>query len=146
MKWLREYMATDAAKNAKSPFPGMVKEASVYVKPAAIAVTKGDVVPVTVRARLKTKTIERIELYVNDELLSTMTEAPYNAEFTPMQSSPLRRQVNTISRLLSMLPTALHSSVCQVLQPITHALHIRSWWLRFLVLSRQRTSILEQKA
>ena len=83
MKWLREYMATDAAKNAKSPFPGMVKEASVYVKPAAIAVTKGDAVPVTVRARLKTKTIERIELYVNDELLSTMTEAPYNAEFTP---------------------------------------------------------------
>lgn len=83
MTWLREYMATDAAKNAKSPFPGMVKEASVYVKPAAIAVTKGDAVPVTVRARLKTKTIERIELYVNDELLSTMTEAPYNAEFTP---------------------------------------------------------------
>ena len=83
MTWLREYMASDAAKNAKSPFPGMVKEASVYVKPAAIAVTKGDAVPVTVRARLKTKTIERIELYVNDELLSTMTEAPYNAEFTP---------------------------------------------------------------
>ena len=83
MTWLREYMATDAAKNAKSPFPGMVKEASVYVKPAAIAVTKGDAVPVTVRARLKTKTIERIELYVNDELLSTMTEAPYATEFTP---------------------------------------------------------------
>ena len=83
MTWLREYMATDAAKNAKSPFPGMVKEASVYVKPAAIAVTKGDAVPVTVRASLKTKTIERIELYVNDKLLSTMTEAPYAAEFTP---------------------------------------------------------------
>ena len=83
MEWLREYMASEKAKTAKSPFPGMVKEASVYVKPAAIAVTKGDVVPVTVRARLKTKTIERIELYVNDKLLTTMTEAPYATEFTP---------------------------------------------------------------
>lgn len=83
MKWLREYMASEEAKTAKSPFPGMVKEASVYVKPAAIAVTKGDVVPVTVRARLKTKTIDHIELYVNDKLLTTMTEAPYATEFTP---------------------------------------------------------------
>ena len=83
MTWLREYMATDAAKNAKSPFPGMVKEASVYVKPAAIAVTKGEAVPVTVRARLKTKEIERVELYVNNTLQATMTEAPYTTEFTP---------------------------------------------------------------
>ena len=28
MKWLREYMATDAPKNATSPFPGMKKEAA----------------------------------------------------------------------------------------------------------------------
>ena len=83
MTWLREYMASDAAKNAKSPFPGMVKEASVYVKPAAIAVTKGEAVPVTVRASLKTKTIERVELYVRGELIATMTEAPYTTEFTP---------------------------------------------------------------
>ena len=83
MEWLRTYMASEEAKTAKSPFPGMKKEASVYVKPAAIAVTKGEAVPVTVRARLKTKTIERIELYVNDKLLTTMTEAPYATEFTP---------------------------------------------------------------
>ena len=83
MTWLREYMGTDAAKNAKSPFPGMVKEASVYVKPAAIAVTKGEAVPVTVRARLKTKEIDHIELYVNNTLQATMTEAPYSTEFTP---------------------------------------------------------------
>ena len=83
MTWLREYMASDAAKNAKSPFPGMKKEASVYVKPAAIAVTKGEAVPVTVRARLRTKTIERVEFYVNNKLLTTMTEEPYTTEFTP---------------------------------------------------------------
>lgn len=83
MTWLREYMQTDAAKNAKSPFPGMTKEASVYIKPAAIAVTKGDNVPVTVRARLKTKTIESIDFYVNNKLVTTMTQEPYATEYSP---------------------------------------------------------------
>lgn len=82
MTWLREYMASDAAKNAKSPFPGMVKEASVYVKPASLSVTKGDEVPITVRARLKTKTIDHIDLYVNNSLYCTMTEAPYTTTFS----------------------------------------------------------------
>ena len=83
MTWLREYMQTDAAKNAKSPFPGMVKEASVYVQPAAISMEKDTKLPITVRASLKTKTIDHIDLYVNDELLTTMTKAPYTAEYTP---------------------------------------------------------------
>lgn len=83
LEWLREYMQSDEAKNAKSPFPGMVKEASVYVKPAAIGVEQGEVVPITVNASLKTKTIDHIELYVNDELIGTLTNAPYEAEYTP---------------------------------------------------------------
>ena len=83
LEWLREYMQTDEAKNAKSPFPGMVKEASVYVKPAAIGVEQGEVVPITVNARLKTKTIDHIDLYVNDELVSTLNKAPYEVEYTP---------------------------------------------------------------
>lgn len=83
MTWLREYMKTDAAKNAKSPFPGMVKEASVYVKPAALSVTKNEPVPITVRARLKTKTIDHVKLYVKNQLFCTMTEAPYTTDYTP---------------------------------------------------------------
>lgn len=83
MTWLREYMKTEAAKNAKSPFPGMVKEASVYVKPAALSVTKNEPVPITVRARLKTKTIDHVKLYVKNQLFCTMTEAPYTTEYTP---------------------------------------------------------------
>lgn len=84
LEWLREYMQTDAAKNAKSPFPGMVKEASVYVKPAAISVEKGVTLPITVNASLKTKTIDHIDLYVNDKLISTLKKAPYESEFTPV--------------------------------------------------------------
>ena len=83
MTWLREYMQTDAAKNAKSPFPGMVKEASVYIKPASITVTKGDKVPIEVRAKMKTKLIDHIDLYVKDmtKPFVTLTEAPYTTEY-----------------------------------------------------------------
>lgn len=83
MTWLREYMATDKAKNAKSPFPGMVKEASIYIKPQALTLEKGKVGTITVRARMKTKTIEKVALYAGTKLISTMTEAPYIAEYTP---------------------------------------------------------------
>ncbi|MCR5132303.1 MAG: endo-1,4-beta-xylanase [Prevotella sp.] len=83
MTWLREYMKSDAAKNAKSPFPGMVKEASVYVQPASLVATKGESLPITVRARLKTKTIDHIDLYVNNQLHCTLTEAPYTTEYVP---------------------------------------------------------------
>ena len=82
MTWLREYMQSDAAKNAKSPFPGMVKEASVYVKSGSLAVSIGDVVPISIRASLRTKTIDHIDLYVNDLLHCTMTEAPFETEVT----------------------------------------------------------------
>ena len=83
MTWLREYMQSDKALNAKSPFPGMVKEASVYVRPASLSVTKGEETTIEVRAKMKTKTIERVELYAKNQLIATMTEAPYIATFTP---------------------------------------------------------------
>jgi GH35 family endo-1,4-beta-xylanase len=82
MTWLREYMQSDTAKTAKSPFPGMKKEASIYVRPLTLKVTKGDVLPIKVRARMATKTIEKVELYVGTELIATMNEAPYVTEYT----------------------------------------------------------------
>ena len=81
LTWLREYMQTDAAKNAKSPYPGMKKEASIYVHPAALKVAKGDVLPIKVRASMATKMIERIDVYVGNELIATLTEAPYITEY-----------------------------------------------------------------
>ena len=82
MTWLRNYMKSDAAKNAKSPFPGFKKEASLYVKPASMKVAKDDKLPVLVDATLATKTIEKVELYMGTTLVATMTEAPYIAEVT----------------------------------------------------------------
>ena len=84
MTWLRDYMKSDAAKNAKSPFPGMKKEASLYIRPADLNVAKGDKLPIKVRASLAMKTIEKVELYVGTTptLVATMTEEPYIAEYT----------------------------------------------------------------
>lgn len=82
MTWLKEYMATDGAKNAAGPLPGSKKEASIYIRPAYPKVAKGDVLPIKVNARLATKSIEKVDFYVNDELVQTMTEAPYIVEYT----------------------------------------------------------------
>ena len=80
MTWLREYMASDPAKLVSGPFPGAKKEASIYIRPAGMKVANGDVLPIKVHARLATKTIEKVDFYVNDELVKTMTEAPYIVE------------------------------------------------------------------
>ena len=82
MTWLREYMQTDAAKNAKGPLPGTKKEASVYIRPASLKMALNDAQPIKVRARMATKTIEKIDLYADGELIATMTEDPYIAEYT----------------------------------------------------------------
>jgi hypothetical protein len=79
-------MQTDAARQAKSPFPGMVKEASVYVKPESLIARIHFPLSVAVTARMKTKTVDHVDLYLNDELLCQMTEAPYQTEFTPSKT------------------------------------------------------------
>lgn len=81
MKWLREYMATDKAKTAgfKEDFPfsnGWTKEASIYVKPSTIKPCAGDSVSITVRASMKTKTIDHVVLYIDKDSV-VFNEAPY---------------------------------------------------------------------
>ena len=73
LEWLREYMQTDAAKTAKSPFPGMVKEASIYVGAGVLSTEKDMPVPISLMAHMKTKSIDKIELYVNDEQVELET-------------------------------------------------------------------------
>ena len=86
MTWIKEYMETDAAKNAVGPFPGTKKEASIYIRPAALKVALNDVLPIKVRARMATKTIEKIDLYAGSDLIATMTSEPYMAEYTASSS------------------------------------------------------------
>ena len=83
LQWLRTYMQSDKAKKAKSPFPGMVKEASVYIRPSALNVAPEEPVTIEVRAKMRTKTIDHIDLYVNNKLHQTMTTAPYTTDYIP---------------------------------------------------------------
>lgn len=94
MTWLKQYMATDKAKNAKSPFPGMKKQISLYIKPSTIAATRGDTLNITVRAQLvdsikinglvkDTIRIDSIKLFVKGVLDTIMTNEPYIAKYVP---------------------------------------------------------------
>lgn len=85
MTWLKSYMATDKAKNAKSPFPGGKKQISLYIKPATIKATRGDTLDITVRADLvdQSRHIDSVKLYVNGVLDTMMTVAPYIAKYVP---------------------------------------------------------------
>ena len=92
MTWLREYMKSDAAKNAKSPFPGMKKEASLYIKPASLTGAINDPMTITIRARMRTETIESIKLTAKNngknkdaiyKTVATFTEPPYTVDFVP---------------------------------------------------------------
>jgi len=95
MTWLKEYMATDKAKQAKSPYPGMKKRVGVYVRPRDLKVSKGDVLPILVRTHITDDAraeksdiaIEKVELYVGTELVSTMTEEPYLTEYAVPSSA-----------------------------------------------------------
>ena len=90
MGWLREYMQTDAAKNAKSPFPGMKKRVGVYIKAKDFKMAKGDVQSIKVRtfitddarAEKADIAIDSVLLYDGTTLVAKMTEEPYIAEYT----------------------------------------------------------------
>ena len=79
-------MQTDAAKNAKSPFPGMKMEAMVYIKPSTTKATKGETVSIDIDAKMITKTIQSIDLYVNNTKAATLTEAPYKYDIIPEEA------------------------------------------------------------
>lgn len=88
MTWLREYMASDAAKNAKSPFPGMKKPISLYIKPAKYRAPINEPNLINVDATMHNgATIDKVELYSNSKLVATLNEAPYTYEITPTNTS-----------------------------------------------------------
>ena len=74
MTWLREYMKSEKALNAKSPFEkGYIKEASIYMKATPKVISIGDSANIVINARLKTKTIDNIMVYVNNTLYTTVS-------------------------------------------------------------------------
>lgn len=93
MTWLQDYMKTEKAKNVKSPFKNMRKEASIYIKPADYKVAKGDKVAVKVRVRMATEKVEKVDLYTGSSIstattpVASWTEAPYICDFDATSSA-----------------------------------------------------------
>lgn len=92
--WLVEYMKSDKAKTAKSPFPGMKKQVDLYIKPMQPRFSVGESAQIDLRARMvdKKRKIERIDFYANNQLYCTLTEAPWVVDYTPakMGNIPLK--------------------------------------------------------
>ena len=94
MTWLRDWMKSEAAKTAKSPYPGMKKRVGVYIKTRDFKMAKGDVTPVKVRTVITDDAkaenpdiaIEKVELYDGTSLIAEMTEEPYVTNYTPAAS------------------------------------------------------------
>ena len=94
MTWLRDWMKTEDALTAKSPYPGMKKRVGVYIKTKDFKVAKGDVLPIKVRTVITDDAkaenpdiaIEKVELYDGTSLIAEMTEEPYITNYTPVNT------------------------------------------------------------
>ena len=94
MTWLRDWMKTEDALTAKSPYPGMKKRVGVYIKTRDFKMAKGDVTPVKVRTVITDDAkaenpdiaIEKVELYDGTTKIAEMTEEPYITNYTPVNT------------------------------------------------------------
>lgn len=94
MTWLREYMASDKAKNAKSPYPGMKKPISFYIRPHFYKAPVNEPNEITITARMHNgANVEKVELYADNKLVATVTEptdakkGTYTCYVTPTSTS-----------------------------------------------------------
>ena len=94
MTWLRDWMKTEDALTAKSPYPGMKKRVGVYIKTKDFKVAKGDVLPIKVRTVITDDAkkenadiaIDKVELYDGTTKIAEMTEEPYITNYTPVNT------------------------------------------------------------
>jgi GH35 family endo-1,4-beta-xylanase len=81
LKWLREYMLTDAAINAKSPLMNVGEYA--YITASASMVAINTEATIKAKAYSEKDSIKEILVYVNDSLLSKSTESSLELKWTP---------------------------------------------------------------
>mgnify|MGYP003295647370 FL=1 len=82
MKWLKSYMATDAAKNAKSPYCG---GPSATVNLSSKTIKFGETVTITASAKFEGD-VDHIDIFDGDDLLVNKYVAPYEWEYTPTEA------------------------------------------------------------
>ena len=79
MRWLKSYMASAAAINAKSPYCGT---GSASIQLSSKTIQLGDSTKISVTAKMKDD-IDHIDIFADDELLVNKYIAPYEWYYTP---------------------------------------------------------------
>lgn len=81
LKWLREYMLTEAAINAKSPLMNVGEYA--YITASANMVQINTEATIMAKAYSENDTIAKIQVFVNDSLLCDTIESSLELKWTP---------------------------------------------------------------
>jgi len=81
LTWLREYMLTDAAINAKSPLMNIGKYA--YITPSASMVAINTEATIKAKAYSEKDIIAKMKVYVNDVLMGESTQSSLELKWTP---------------------------------------------------------------
>ena len=109
LKWLREYMQTDAAKNAKSP---IIKPASdyAYMKSSSNTVLIDESVTITGKSSSADNTIAEVRLYCNSELIEKFDTSSFIYEWSPIAIG----DYNFTMQVLSSVSSTLFEKTCSV--------------------------------
>ena len=109
LKWLREYMQTDAAKNAKSP---LIKPASDYAYMTATpdVALIGDKTTIVGKASSADSTIAEIRLYCDNSLVAKFDTSAFNYEWSPLEVG----NYNFKMQVLTSVSTTLFERSCTI--------------------------------
>lgn len=113
MKWLREYMATDAAKNAKSPFCG---GGSATIELSSSMIQLGDSVKITATAKMSAE-VDHIDFYAGDELLVHKYVSPYEWYFTPSSTGTYTITIVAFDKAGNEIEKSAELTVCDARAP-----------------------------
>lgn len=81
LKWLREYMLTDAAINAKSPLMNIGQYGYITASPSVVQINTEAIIKA--KAFSENDSIAEVLVYVNDSLLSKSTESSFELKWIP---------------------------------------------------------------
>ena len=113
MKWLKNYMATDEAKNAESPYCG---GPSATINLSAKTVELGKPVTITATASFEGD-IDHIDIFDGDSLLVNKYVAPYEWEYTPTETGSHTIKVVAYDKSGNTIDCSANLFVCEARSP-----------------------------
>lgn len=117
LTWLREYMQTDAAKNAKSPFCGGKSNISATLELSTETIVVGDELKISVSASVREGKINHVDMFADDSLLVNKYIAPYEWTFVPDKAGVVTIKVVVFDESGNTLEKTAKLTVCDERKP-----------------------------